>query len=242
MLSHIRTVLVHTSHPGNIGSTARAMKTMGLKYLYLVRPKKFPAAEASALAAGADDILDKAKIVDTLDMAVKDCSLIIGASARNRALPIPVLNPREAAEKAIAETIQGRVAILYGREYAGLSNEELERCHFHIQIPTNPKYSSLNLAAAVQVISYEIRVALKGHSQNVDDKVSEERELVTADDMERFYTRLDEVLQAVNFINPHHPNRIMPRLRRLYNRARVDKNELNILRGILTEVSKKLEL
>lgn len=229
----IRIVLINTSHPGNIGSAARAMKTMGLEALYLVSPKHFPHADATMLAAGADDLLMKAKVVDSFDEAIADCKLVIGASARSRSLSWPMLDPRECGVKLAAESKQNPVALVFGREDKGLTNEELQHCHYHVQISASPVYSSLNLAAAVQVLCYEIKRAMdnKVHLENVINT-----DLATVEEMEGFYQHLEEVLLAIEFIKPQHPNRIMPRLRRLFNRARLDKVEVDILRGVLTEV------
>ena len=159
LLKNIRIVLVNTTHPGNIGGVARAMKNMGLEKLYLVEPKEFPSHRAFQRAAHALDILDNAVIVDSLDAAVDGCGLVVGTSARSRGIPWPMLNPRECGRKAVSEAGEYDVALVFGREDRGLTNEELQRCTFHVHIPTNPDYSSLNLAAAVQVLTYEVRMA-----------------------------------------------------------------------------------
>lgn len=229
MLSAIRVVLSHTSHPGNIGATARAMKTMGLTGLALVNPKLFPHAEATARASGADDLLAAASVCTSLDAATHDCRLVVGASARTRSLPCPVIAPAECARRVYAESAQGAVAIVFGCEQSGLSNEELDRCQFLVQIPTSPEYGSLNLAAAVQIIAYEIRMA---HEQGRDTGVPEHLP-VSAGEMERFYAHLEETLVELGFLDPGNPRQLMRRLRRLFNRVRPDENEVNILRGIL---------
>lgn len=160
MLHNIRVVLVNTSHPGNIGGAARAMKNMGLSRLYLVDPEDFPSGEANARASGANDVLDAAIVVDTLEEALTGCSLVLGTSARDRRIPWPLLDPRECATTSLAQVEQGgEVALVFGREYAGLTNEELQRCHYHVHIPSDPAFGSLNLAAAVQVLVYEVRMA-----------------------------------------------------------------------------------
>lgn len=235
MLSDIRTVLIQTSHPGNIGSVARALKTMGLSELYLVNPLLYPNPKANEMASGAVDILEAAKVVGEVDEAIADCGLVVGASARSRKIPWPMLSPREFAEKALRESAQHKIAILFGREQSGLTNEELHRCHFHIQIPSNPEYSSLNLAAAVQVIAYELRVA----SQLDVFEEQWDYQFVTAKEMESFYAHLEKVLIEIEFLKPEVPRQLMTRLRRLFNRARLDEMEVNILRGILRAVEKK---
>lgn len=235
---HIRIVLVNTTHPGNIGATARAIKNMGLSQLYLVNPKMFPHAEATARASGADDVLAEAVVTDSLDDAINGCSLVIGTSARRRDIPWPMLQLRDAAKKIIYEAEHHPVAILFGQEQFGLTNDELERCHFLITIPCNPDYPSLNLAAAVQIVAYEICMAIATdvgaqHAAPIDD-------LATADEMQKFYDHLQQMLIDIEFLNPQNPRKLMHRLIRLFNRARVEKRELNILRGILTGVQKKL--
>ena len=230
MLSGIRVVLSNTSHPGNIGATARAMKTMGLARLYLLNPKLFPHADATARASGADDVLAAASVCATLEDATSDCRLVIGASARTRSIPCPVISPDECARRARAESEHGTVAIVFGCEQSGLSNTEMDRCQFLVRIPTNPDYGSLNLAAAVQIIAYEILVA---HEDAQDTPAQIEHVPVTAGEMERFYVHLEQALVELEFLDPANPRQLMRRLRRLYNRARPDENEINILRGIL---------
>lgn len=234
MLETIRIVLVNTSHTGNIGSTARAMKTMGLSNLYLVDPVTAPDGKASALAAGAGDVLANANIVTKLEDAVAGCGLVVGTSARSRTLNWPMLEPRSCGEKLIKEVVNYPVALVFGRENNGLTNEELQQCHFHVCIPANPEYSSLNLAAAVQTLCYEIRMAYL----NKDAFETEETEYPLNDDLERFYVHLESTLRNVKFINENHPGIVLTRLRRLFNRARPESQELNILRGILASVDK----
>ena len=235
MLEQIRIVLVNTSHTGNIGSAARAMKTMGLGDLCLVDPVSPPDGQAVALAAGASDILANARIVPTLAEAVADCGLVIGTSARSRTWSWPMLDAREAGEKAMAEAPRHRVALVFGRERTGLSNEELQQCHYHVAIPANPEYSSLNLAMAVQTLSYEVRMAWLARESH---PVAEQEYPLSAD-LERFYAHLEQTLLDTGFIIKPHPGQVMTKLRRLFNRARPESHELNILRGILTSVQRR---
>ncbi|MGO1247348.1 MAG: tRNA (cytosine(32)/uridine(32)-2'-O)-methyltransferase TrmJ [Oceanisphaera sp.] len=237
MLEHIKIVLVNTSHTGNIGSAARAMKTMGLSELWLVDPVNPIDEQAMALAAGAKDILEQANTVATLAEAVADCGLVIGTSARSRTLSWPMLDAREAGEKAILEAPQHKVALVFGRERTGLSNDELHQCHFHVAIAANPDYSSLNLAMAVQTLSYETRMAwLATQSQAADIASYESESYPLSQDLERFYSHLEETLLETGFIIKPHPGQVMTKLRRLFNRARPEDHELNILRGILTSI------
>lgn len=244
MLSHdLRIVLVATSHPGNIGAVARAMKNMGLEQLYLVAPKAFPNVEATARAAGADDILAKAKVVNCLEEALVGCTMVIGTSARNRNFPIPLLDAREAASKAVAEASleQRAVAIVFGRENNGLTNEELQKCHYHLCIPSNPDFSSLNVASAVQIVVYEIMmVAEKYRFGDFASNIADQDVLATAEEMAQFYEHLRQTLIELGVLNPQQPRRLMERLRRLFNRARPEHLEINVLRGILREIQKKL--
>lgn len=237
MLENIRIILVNTSHTGNIGSTARAMKTMGLSNLYLVDPVKEPDGQASALAAGAGDVLANAKIVSTLEEAVKDCGLVVGTSARSRTHSWPMLGPRDCGEKLVQEVANYPVALVFGRENSGLTNEELQQCHFHMCIPANPEYSSLNLAAAVQTLCYEIRMAYLSR----ESYPSIEEEYPLNEDLERFYVHLESTLEQTSFIRKSHPGVVMTKLRRLFNRARPESQELNILRGILASIDKSVQ-
>ena len=240
-LSGIRIVLVEPTHPGNIGAAARAMKTMGLTRVTLVKPKQFPCAEATAMAAGADDLLVRAQVCEHLGEALAGCGWVVGTSARSRAIPWPVLDPRAAALQIISATAQGDVAVVFGREHAGLSNEEVELCQAMVQIPSDPEFSSLNLAAAVQVLTYELRVAaLKDGEAPALETVSDSPP-ATSDELERFYAHLEDALVRVGFHDPAKPRRLMRRLRRLFNRARLDQNEVNILRGFLTAVQERLK-
>lgn len=236
MFDQIRIVLVETSHSGNIGSAARAMKTMGLSQLYLVAPKSVDE-QSIALSAGADDIVKNAHIVTTFDEAIADCSLIIGTSARLRHLQSTLINPRECAEKVA--NYKGNVAIVFGRERVGLHNDELLKCHYHLAIPANPDYSSLNLAMAVQLVSYELRMAFLAGTEEKEPSSYEPNQYATAQEMEYFFSHTENLYQSLGFIQNQG---VMQKLRRLYNRANVEKNELNILRGMLSAVEKRLHL
>ncbi|NNG11712.1 MAG: tRNA (cytosine(32)/uridine(32)-2'-O)-methyltransferase TrmJ [Halobacteria archaeon] len=233
MLSNIRVILLNTSHPGNIGAAARAMKTMGLEDLRLVNPKQFPHAEATARASGADDLLARAGVYTRLEEALQGCRLVIGASARARSIPCPILDPRECARQVRTESEHGPVAVLFGCERSGLSNAEMDRCHALVRIPASDAYSSLNLAAAVQVICYEL-FAAHVTSEAPEGDADADHGPVGADEMERFYEHLERTMVELGFLDPANPRQLMRRLRRLFNRARPDENEMNILRGILT--------
>jgi TrmH family RNA methyltransferase len=230
-LDNIRFVLVGTTHPGNIGAAARAMKTMGLKNLHLVSPKIYPSAEATARASGADDILHQATVHDSLQSALTDCHYAFGLSARLRHLPVPVINPREAVEQLEKFDDDTQIAIVFGREHSGLSNEELDCCQFLVNIPANPDYSSLNLAAAVQVVAYELRMSFK---PEIDfGRIGEQREAITAEDLSHLYDHFERSLTTIGFLDPDNPRYLMRRIRRLFNRADLDRNEVQIMHGIL---------
>ena len=234
--SHVRIVLVGTSHPGNIGAVARAMKNMGLESLHLAAPEApFPSPEAQARASGADDVLEGAVIHADLDRALADCGYALGLSARLRSLPWPVVEPREAAALALAKAAEAPVALVFGREKSGLTNEELARCQALVHIPANPEYSSLNLAMAAQIMAYEIRLAARADAPG--DQVVSEHLPATLEDMEHFYGHLESAMVGAGFLNPENPRHLMRRLRRLFNRAHPDQNELNILRGILSALA-----
>lgn len=238
MLDNIRIVLVNTSHTGNIGSAARAMKTMGLSSLYLVEPITPPDGKSSALAAGARDVLADAKIVTSLAEAVADCRLVIGTSARTRTLSWPMLTPRETGIKINEEAQHHSVALVFGRENNGLNNDELRMCDFHTCIEANPEYSSLNLAAAVQTFCYEIRTDYL-HRQRQHLGPNKVNEYPLAEDLARFYVHLENTLENTRFIRKNHPGAVMEKLKRLFNRARPEALELNILRGILASIDKQ---
>lgn len=234
-LQSIRIVLVETSHPGNIGGVARAMKNMGLSQLYLVMPKEFPSERAEWRASNALDVLQSAFVVDSLDEAVADCGLVIGTSARERRIPWPLVTPRECADRSYHESSTHPVAIVFGREDRGLTNEELHKCNYHVHIPSNPDYSSLNLAAAVQVIAYELRITClniqQGKVIHFDDWDMPPAKSAA---LEHYYEHLQETLEKIGFLEADNPRQTMTRLRRLYSRVRLDEMELNILRGVLT--------
>lgn len=236
MLKNIRIVLVCTTHPGNIGAVARAMKTMGLSRLYLVSPERYPHVEATARASGADDVLAQAQVVGSLEEALVGCTLVFGASARQRTIAWPQVDPRQCAALATAEALTGEVAVVFGRERSGLTNDELERCHYLTNIPSNPAFPSLNIAAAVQVVTYELMMASLAAQPVVeggDDNAAGEVPWATTEEMEQFYTHLWQTLVDIEFVDPAKPRLLARRLRRLFNRARLDKNEFNMLRGIL---------
>ena len=245
----IRVVLVNTSHPGNIGGAARAMKNMGLSQLVLVDPERFPDPEAVSRASGADDVLANARVVATLEEALADCVLVLGTSARDRRIPWPVVDPREAADKVLDQfegPAPGPVALVFGREHSGLTSEELQRCRYHVHIPSDPEFSSLNLATAVQVLTYELRMQslLRQGRPTTFAKpeavVDDSEQPVTAEQMELFYQHLQQVLVEIGFLDPEHPKKLMSRLRRLYTRGQPNHVEMNILRGILTETQKAI--
>jgi len=228
----IRIVLVGTSHPGNIGAAARAMKTMGLEQLCLVAPGRFPATEATVMAAGADDVLNHARVCTSLKEAVADCGLVVGTTARARQQAWRLLEPREAAAEISGYLPATEVAILFGSERSGLANDELEQCQLLVTIPTAEVYASLNLAMAVQVMCYELLLA--GRKREAGAKPA--APLATAQEMEKLYEHLEEVLDDIDFRDRTGTGHLMLRLRRLFNRALLDENEAHILRGILTAV------
>lgn len=237
-LSRIRIVLVNTSHPGNIGSAARAMKTMGIHDLHLVTPQQFPHPKAKELASGANDLLEEATITSSLADAIADCQLVIGTSARMRTIPWPLFSPREMAIQIQQESGNHRVAILFGREQTGLTNEELACCHWHVQIPSDPHYGSLNIAAAVQIICYEVRIALLKPDVL---KTKPTDCLSNANDLENFFLHLQETLVDIGFLKMNAPRKLMTRLRRLFLRARPRVMEVNLLRGLLTAIQRSLQ-
>lgn len=236
MLDQIRIVLVNPSHPGNIGATARAMKNMGLSRLYLVAPEQFPHSDATVRAAGADDLLAKAVIVEDLGSAIADCQMVFASSARSRSLSWPLCTPKEAAER-IAKTQGQSIAIVFGRESSGLSNEELALCHHHLHIPTKENFSSLNLAAAVQVVTYELYLAQSAETPWVEQSDSLP---ANAEQVAGFFAHLETVLINIDFLDPKQPKLLMQRLQRLFNRGGLEEKEIHILRGILSAVERKM--
>jgi TrmH family RNA methyltransferase len=227
-------VLVDTSHPGNIGATARAMKTMGLSDLALVRPKHFPSEEATARAAGADDVLAGARVHATLAEAIADCGWVVGASARLRTITVPIVDPREAATAIWQQLRVSRVAVLMGPEQSGLTNDDLARCRQLVHIPANPEFSSLNLAMAVQVLCYELRMAAPNRPRP-EGPVSDSR-LATAAELEGLHEHLERLLTESEFLHPAHQKQVKLKLRRIFQKATLEENELNILRGALTSL------
>lgn len=239
MLERVKVVLVGTTHSGNIGSAARAMKVMGLSQMLLVDPQCQVDAQAIALAAGASEIALNAQIYPTLEAAVADCGLVVGTSARSRTLEWPMLEPRECGEKLISEANQHSVAMVFGRERTGLTNDELQLCHYHVCVPANPEYSSLNLAMAVQLLSYEVRMAYLALQQSSQSSTLQE-EYPRHQELERFYAHLEQVIMQTEFISAQQPGQVMNKLRRMFTRARPEAQEINILRGILTSVQKSI--
>jgi TrmH family RNA methyltransferase len=232
----VRFVLVAPSHPGNVGATARAMKNMGLDELVLVRPAAFPHADATAMASGADDLLARARLVDTVDEAIAGCGLVYGTSARVRSQYYwPGLTPREAAPRLLAAARGNAAAVLFGTERTGLTNEELERCNALVHIPTNPAFDSLNLSQAVQVIAYELRLALDLPPLRPEREIP----LAPADELERLYGHFDAVLKEVDFTDRNGGPHLLRRLKRILARAELDQHEVNIFRGILSAVQAK---
>lgn len=254
-LQNIRIVMVNTTLPANIGAAARAMKTMGLSRLILVAPKSFPHPDATALAAGAADILAQADVVATLEDAIADCQLVFGTSARSRTIPWPILDARPACQHALTEAQQNRqIAIVFGREDRGLTNEELALANYHLTIPVNQEYGVLNVAAAIQVICYELRMSLlyqqpKGEDMQTvaitageqmpvvnDIEMRWDEPLATQAQMQQFYPHLENMLADINFIDPDNPRLLPTRLRRLFGRIRLDRTEYNLLRGVFGRV------
>ncbi|HEX9877345.1 MAG TPA: RNA methyltransferase [Gammaproteobacteria bacterium] len=231
----VRIVLVEPSHAGNIGAAARAMKTMGLKDLVLVAPKSFPSAEATARASGADDILAAATLTESLGEALGDYGYVVGASARHRSLKWPTVDARSCAERLWRRAAETSVAVVFGPEQSGLTNEQLARCHALVHIPSNAAYSSLNLAMAVQVICYELRMSRPAASPtDASEQDDRDAPLAGAAELEAFHEHLEELMTVAGFLNPDHSRQLKLRLRRLFNRARLDLNEINILRGLLS--------
>lgn len=234
---HVRIILFATQHPGNIGASARAMKTMGLQQLCLVTPRGYPSAEATIRASGADDILARAQVFDNLPAAIQDCAFVIGTSARVRNIAWPLLDPEAAAWKILQQAETGMpVAVVFGPERTGLSNAELDLCHAVVTIPVNPVFPSLNLAAAVQVISYELRKAVLAGADPPPASTGTSTP-VSAEQMQQFYEHLERYLVATGYYHPGKPRLLMRRLRRMFNRMQPDQGEYNILRGILAAVS-----
>ena len=255
LLHRVNVVLVEPTHPGNVGAAARAMKAMGLDRLCLVAPLRFPSAEATARAAGADDVLHAARVVGSLDDALAGCGFVLGTTARSRRIEWPVVDAREGAGRAVEQAARAPVAMVFGRESAGLTNAELDRCHALVRIPAAEHFSSLNVAAAVQILAYEIRVAAHGEGSGTDGAKAEtpgrgagapgevagtqparQSPPATAGELEGFYRHLEAALVEIGYLDPAVPKLLMRRLRRLFNRSVPDRTEIGILRGILTAV------
>ena len=248
-LSHVRIVMVNTTLPANIGSALRAMKTMGLSKLVLVAPKTYPHPDIDALAAGATDLIEQIEIVETLADAIKDCHLVFGTSARSRTIPWPLLDARPAAEKSISAVVndQQDVAVVFGREDRGLTNEELALANYHVTIPVNTDYGVLNVAQAIQVICYEMRMATLAVVESAEDKAATmpvtdtesmqwDEPLVTHEQMEQFYPHIEKMLAEIEFLDPKNPRLLPLRLRRLFGRIQLDRMEYHLLRGIFSRV------
>lgn len=243
-LSKIKMVLDRTTHPGNIGAAARAMKTMGLTNFCLVSPLNFPHPDATVRAAGADDLLEKAQVYSNVFEAIEDCQVIIGTSARLRNLSLPQLDPKTCAQLLFSAPYQEtKAAIVFGTERTGLENDDLLRCHYHLYVPTVPDFYSLNLGSAVQIVAYELRMAFLDSQINKDSLISHPpqdpgNELAQAGDVERFYEHFQQVLEQLDFLRPPGSRQVIQRLRRLFNRAQLETRELNILRGVLNAIGK----
>lgn len=248
-LSHVRIVMVNTTLPANIGSALRAMKTMGLSKLVLVAPKTYPHPDIDALAAGATDLIEQIEIVETLADAIKDCHLVFGTSARSRTIPWPLLDARPAAEKSISAVVndQQDVAVVFGREDRGLTNEELAMANYHVTIPVNTDYGVLNVAQAIQVICYEMRMATLAAVESAEDQAATmpvtdtesmqwDEPLVTHELMEQFYPHIEKMLAEIEFLDPKNPRLLPLRLRRLFGRIQLDRMEYHLLRGIFSRV------
>lgn len=237
----IKIVLVGTTHPGNIGAAARAIKTMGLRHLDLVCPKEFPSEQAIYRSKAAKDILENARIYQSLLESVKDCEMVIGTSARNRKVPWPVLDPKNAS-KEINSNVRNnsKVAIVFGREDRGLTNEELGLCNLHVHIPTNEDYTSLNLAQAVQIMTYEVRMSFIGED-NIESDHEWDVDIATSDQTERLIEHMDELMQDVEFYDIENPRKLLMRVRRFFKRSGIDVMEANIFRGLFSTIQKKLD-
>ena len=248
-LSHVRIVMVNTTLPANIGSALRAMKTMGLSKLVLVAPKTYPHPDINALAAGAADLIDQIEIVARLEDAIQDCQLVFGTSARSRTIPWPLLDARPAAEKSLHAVVkqQQEIAIVFGREDRGLTNEELAMANYHVTIPVNTDYGVLNVAQAIQVICYEMRMATLAAVKSGEDEAATmpvtdtesmqwDEPLVTHEQMEQFYPHIEKMLAEIEFLDPKNPRLLPLRLRRLFGRIQLDRMEYHLLRGIFSRV------
>lgn len=233
-LDNVRIVMVNTTHPGNIGAAARAMKNMGLSQLYVVAPKNYPHEDAYFRAANAVDVLARAVVVDSFEAAIAGCALVVGSSARERRIPWPLLDARRACAQAYREARTGAVALVFGREDRGLTNEELQLCQLHVHIPSSPEYGSLNVAMAIQVLAYEVRMAHLAGALPDDAMAGWDIPYAAAEDVERLFAHMEAALTEMGFLKTTAPKQAMARLRRLFQRTRLDRMEVNILRGIFT--------
>lgn len=241
MLNQFKIILSHTTHPGNIGATARAMKVMGLSQLALVNPAKYPSAEATERASKAADILSNATVYDDIHKAIADCRLVVGASVRTRSLPSRLVTPRELT-KIVEDNLNNTpIALLFGTENSGLTNEELHLCHYQVYIPTNPDYSSLNLASAVQLISYEMRLAFSEMQQLPEQRVIANEQTVSREQLDGLLSHFNKVMQATGYLNPDHPKQIDNRMSRLLSKAQVTESENRVLRGFLSSIENCLD-
>ena len=238
LLNSIKVVLVGTTHPGNIGATARAMKNMGIVNMALVEPKEFPSDIATYRSKAAKDVLENAEVFDTLKVAISDCELVIGTSARERKVPWPILNPKDASQEVSRGSLNNKVAVVFGREDRGLTNEELGLCNIHVHIPADPEYSSLNLSQAVQIMVYEIRSAIL---ENEGNEGNWDVEFADNDQTERLISHMDELMQEVDFYEIDNPRKLLLRVRRFFKRSRLDVMEVNIFRGLFAAIQKKLK-
>ena len=238
LLNSIKVVLVGTTHPGNIGATARAMKNMGIVNMALVEPKEFPSDIATYRSKAAKDVLENAEVFDTLKMAVSNCELVIGTSARERKVPWPILNPKDASQEVSRGVLNNKVAIVFGREDRGLTNDELGLCNLHVHIPTDPAYSSLNLSQAVQIMVYEMRSSIL---ENQENEEYWDVEFADNDQTERLINHMDELMQEVDFYEIDNPRKLLLRVRRFFKRSRIDVMEVNIFRGLFAAIQKKLK-
>jgi len=228
-LKNIRFVLCETAHPGNIGAAARAMKTMGLGSLCLVAPERYPDPQADWLATGATDVLRRARVCASLDEALAGAAFVVACTARTREIAVPMVSARDAAARVVEVARAQPAALVFGKETHGLTAAEVNRCQLLATIPAEPGYSSLNVAAAVQVFAYELRLAALGGAFSA----GKTRALATYEEVERFYEHLERAMLENGFLNPAHPKKLMPRMRRLFGRAQLEREEVNILRGII---------
>ncbi|MGX5174450.1 RNA methyltransferase [Aliikangiella sp. IMCC44653] len=241
MLEDFKFVLSHTTHPGNIGAAARALKVMGLSRLSLVNPSKFPSAEATERASRADDVLANAQVVTNIEEAISECRLVVGTSARTRSLPSKLVTPRELTNIIKANPQKRPVAVLFGTENSGLTNQELHLCHYHVYIPTNPEYSSLNLASAVQLVAYELSLAFAEFEPLPSPEIPENEQPIPRELLAGTLAHFDEVMRLTGYLLPKHEKHIDIRMNRLLNKAELTYSEMNILRGFLRSVKYRID-